>query len=55
MIMRKPEVQPQRPLKQETTTLKELVSPVDNYDNLFNQYPDYENSFIFDSQPVSDK
>jgi len=24
---------------------------VDNYDNLFNQYPDYEQSYIFDPPP----
>jgi len=48
MIMKEQEVRTKKQLDPETTTLKGLVSPVDNYDNLFNQYPDYENSFIFD-------
>ena len=52
MIMKKPEVQQPRQLERETIILKELVSPVDNYDNLFNQYPDYEQSYIFDSPPA---
>jgi hypothetical protein len=51
MIMRKLEAQQQKQLEPETTTLKELVNPVDNYDNLFNQYPDYEQSYIFDPPP----
>jgi hypothetical protein len=51
MIMKKLETQQQKRLEPETTTLKELVSPVDNYDNLFNQYPDYEQSYIFDPPP----
>ena len=51
MIMREHEAQPKKQSDPETTTLKELVSPVDNYDNMFNQYPDYENSFIFDPPP----
>lgn len=51
MIMTKLEKQKQKQLEPETTTLKELVNPVDNYDNLFNQYPDYEQSYIFDPPP----
>ena len=51
MIMSEPEAQSEKQSSQETTTLKELVNPVDNYDNLFNQYPDYEHSFIFDPPP----
>ena len=51
MIMREHEAQPKKQLDPETTTLKELVNPVDNYDNLFNQYPDYEQSYIFDPPP----
>jgi hypothetical protein len=53
--MREQEVQTKKQLDPETTTLKELVSPVDNYDNLFNQYPDYENSFIFDPPVLTNK
>ncbi len=51
MITKKPEMQTLPQLKPETTTLKELVNPVDNYDKLLNQYPDYEQSFIFDAPP----
>ena len=51
MTTKKLEAQKQRQLESETTTLKELVNPVDNYDNLFNQYPDYEQSYIFDPPP----
>ena len=30
---------------QDPTPLKAFESPVDNYDSLFNQYPDYDLSF----------
>ena len=52
MIMTEPETQSKKQSGQETIILKELVSPVDNYDNSFNQYPDYEQSYIFDSPPA---
>ena len=48
MIMKKPEPQKQMPSEEETIPLKELVNPVDNYDKLLNQYPDYEQSYIFE-------
>ena len=51
MITKEPEVQIKGQSGLETTTLKELVNPVDNYDNSFNQYPDYEQSYIFDPPP----
>ena len=54
MIMKKPEMQLQQQSSPEIITLKELVNPVDNYDNLLNQYPDYEQSFIFDA-PSSER
>ena len=51
MTTKKPLEQKKRLLGLETAPLKELVNPVDNYDNLFDQYPDYEQSYIFDPPP----